>query len=106
MKLTKQEKLILIEIFKSSNGLFIFTLYRQLNISPKDLFASIENLKSIGFLDVNEDRATITNKGIDFAVKIPLKTKNDANIGRLVKEEFQGKKIKINEFYIPLNFKK
>ena len=106
MKLTRQERQILIEIFKSSNGLFIFTLHRQLNISPKDLFTSIENLKRNGFLEVNEDRATITKEGIDYAAKTPLKTKVDANNERLIKEEFQGKKIEINEFYIPQNFEK
>lgn len=106
MKLTRQERQILIEIFKSSNGLFIFTLHRQLSISPKELFISIENLKKNGLLEVSEDRAIITKEGIDYAAKTPLKIKNDANIERIVKEEFLGKTIEINEFYIPQNFEK
>ena len=106
MKLTKQERQILIEIFKSSNGLFLFTLHRKLNLYPKELFTSIENLKNNGLLEINEDRATITREGIDSAIKTPLKTKEDGNNKRLIKEEYQGKRIKINEFYVPQNFER
>lgn len=106
MKLTKQERQILIDIFKSSNGLFIFTLHRQLNLSPKELFAAIEKLKSNGLIDVTEDRAIITKTGVEYAVKTPLKTKIDDNKQRLIKENFLGKRININEFYIPQNFEK
>lgn len=106
MKLTKQERQLLSEIFKSSNGLFIFTLHRQLNLSPKELFAAIEKLKLNGLIDVNEDRVSITKEGIGYAVITPLKFTNNENKQKLIKENFQGKSIKINEFYIPQNFEK
>jgi hypothetical protein len=106
MKLTKQERQILIDIFKSSNGLFIFTLHRQLNLSPKELFTALEKLKFNGLIDVTEDRVIITKTGIEYTVKTPLKTKVDDNKQRLIKENFLGKRIKINEFYIPQNFEK
>ena len=106
IKLTKQERQILIDVFKSNNGLFIFTLHRQLNLSPKELFAAIERLKTTGLIDVTEDRATITKDGVEYAVKTPLKTKLDDNKQSLIKENFLGKRIDINEFYIPQNFEK
>lgn len=106
MKLTKQERQILIDIFKSSNGLFIFTLHRQLNLSPKELFTAIEKLKLNDLIDVTEDRAIITKTGIEYTVKTPRKTNFDENKQRLIKENFLGKRIKINEFYIPQNFEK
>jgi hypothetical protein len=106
MKLTKEERKILIEIFKSSSGLFLFTLHRQLNLSTKDLFISIENLKENGLILVNEDRVTLTKEGIDYSTKSPLKTKLDLATERLIKAEYQGKRIDINEFYIPRNFEK
>lgn len=106
MKLTNQERRILIEIFNSSNGLFLFTLHRQLNISPKDLFISIENLKSNGLLDVNEDRVTLTSKGIDFSTKTKLKINTELTNSNPIKEDYLGKSIDINEFYIPRNFEK
>ena len=106
MKLTKQERQILVEIFKSSNGLFLFTLHRQLNLTPKDLFTSVEKLKSNGLVVETEDRITITKEGIEFAVKTPLKNKIDENNKKLIMEDFRGKKINVNEFYIPQNFEK
>lgn len=106
MKLTNQEKKILIEIFKASNGLFLFTLHRQLIISPKDLFLSVENLKSNGLIDVNEDRLTLTKKGVDYSTKTTLKIKTKETNQKTIKEDFIGKRININEFYIPRNFEK
>ncbi len=106
MKLTKQERQILIEIFKSINGLFLFSLHSKLNFSPKELFAAIENLKQNGLLDVVDDRVSITNEGVNYASRVPLKSKLDIQNKKLIKEEFLGKKININEFYIPQNFEK
>lgn len=106
MKLTKQERQILLEIFKASNGLFLFTLHRQLNLSPKELFLSVENLKSNGLIEISEDRITITKEGINYSVHTPLKIKLEINDKKVVKEEFLGTRININEFYIPQNFEK
>jgi len=106
MKLTKQERQIMIEIFKSINGLFLFSLHSKLNLSPKELFTAIENLKQNGFLDVIDDRVTITSEGISFAARVLLKPQINIQDKELSKEEFLGKKININEFYIPQNFEK
>jgi hypothetical protein len=106
MKLTKQEKQILIEIFKASNGLFLFTLHRQLNLSPKEIYSAIENLKSYGLLELKEDKVTITKDGVGYSVQTPLKTKTDITSKKLMKEDFLGRRININEFYIPQNFEK
>jgi predicted methyltransferase len=106
MKLAKQERQILIEIFKSINGLFLFSLHSKLELSPKELFSAIEILKQNGLLEVVDDRVTITNEGVNYAAKVPLKSKSDIHNVKLIKEEFLGKKININEFYIPQNFEK
>lgn len=106
MKLSKQERLILVEIFKASNGLFLFTLHRQLKLSPKELFISVENLKSKGLIEISEDRITITKEGINYSVHTPLKIKSDTNNEKLIKEDFLGRRININEFYIPQYFEK
>lgn len=106
MKLTKQERLILVEIFKATNGLFLFTLHRQLNLSPKELFLSVENLKSNGLIEISEDRITITKEGKNYSVQTPLKIKLGVNSEKLIKEDFLGRRININDFYIPQNFEK
>lgn len=104
MKLTKLENKIIEELFRSSNGLFIFTLYRQLNLTPKDLFTAIENLKFNGLINEDGDRVTLTSDGSSFAVKGRLRDKISTN--KHLAKEFQGQKIDINEFYIPQNFMK
>lgn len=106
MKLTKIERDILIEIFNSGNGLFLFSIHRQLGISPKDLFLAIENLKKNKLLEINEERVTITKEGVDFAINTPLKLGTEKLDKKITVEEFMGPKIKINEFYIPQNFQK
>ncbi|MDP3927758.1 MAG: hypothetical protein Q8R57_01920 [Bacteroidota bacterium] len=106
IKLLKQERRILTDIFGSSNGLFIFTIHRQLNLSPNELFAAIEKLKSNGLIDVIDDRATLTKVGAEYAVKTSLKTKIGHKKQNLIKENFLGKRININEFYIPQKFEK
>lgn len=106
MKPTRQESKILKEIFKSSNGLYLFTLHRQLDISPKDLFLAIENLKANGLIEISEDRVSITKEGVVFAIKTPLKLREKNLDKKMTMEEFKGPTIKINDFYIPQNFQK
>ncbi|MCH8490986.1 MAG: hypothetical protein LAT81_13800 [Oceanicaulis sp.] len=104
MKVLKQEKEILSELFKSSNGLFPFTLHRQLRLSPKELYTSIEHLKVNGLIEVIEDRVTLTKEGISFSVKNTLKSKVGGINQNFFKEDYLGRKLEINEFYIPQNF--
>lgn len=104
--LTKQEKQILVEIFKASNGLFLFTLHRQLNLSPKEIFSAVENLKSLGLIELLEDKVKITKKGIGYSVQNPLKDQKVLKNETKIQDDFVGRKININEFYIPLNFEK
>ena len=104
MKLTKNEKNILTEIFKASNGLFLFSLYRQLNLSPKEIFIAVEKLKENKLIDISGDRVTITKEGVGYAVQNPLKIREEKTFTKKIDEDFIGRRIDINEFYIPQNF--
>lgn len=106
MKYSKIDKQILSELFKASDGLYLFTLHRHLNLSPKELFNSVEKLKSSGFVEVSNDRVVITKDGVKYSTQMPLKLKKEIKIDKLIKEEFLGERININEFYIPYNYEK
>ncbi len=106
MKLTSKEIKILIEVFRSSNGLFLFTLHSNLNLSPKELFSAVENLTRYGLLEVLEDRVSITGEGIAYSVNNSLTTSSIKSKINLTADEFKGRKIEINDFYIPQNFEK
>ena len=102
MKLNRVDNIILKDLFKSEEGLFIFTLYSRYKISPKILFDSINRLKENELINLlEEERIEITIKGINKIVKFNSKNhKKEFEI----KNEFLGPKIKINSFYIPRDF--
>lgn len=102
MKLNRVDNIILKDLFKSGEGLFIFTLYSRYKISPKILFESINKLKDNELINIiEEERIEITKNGINRIVKSSsVNNKREIKI----KEEFLGPKIKINTFYIPRDF--
>jgi hypothetical protein len=101
MSLTKTEKRLLVDMFKSAEGLFIFTLYKRFNLSPKELFIAIESLKKEGLINSENERLNITKLGIEFIVTNGLKPKGSSKKFVSIPLEFLGPKIGINEFYIP-----
>lgn len=106
MKLSKNEKRILIDLFKSTESLFMFTLHKRLQLSPKELFEAIEKLKSSELITVSDNRLSITKEGVKFLVTSDLKQNNSTVNNKIILEDFLGPKIDINSFYIPKDFNK
>ena len=105
MKLNNLTKQILKSLFKSDQGLFIFTLFQRYKSSPKDLFESITSLKSQEYIIEENERLSITSKGKEFVIYNNLASKNNINKFENIPEQFKGKRIGINEFYIPKDSK-
>jgi len=101
MRLNKLEKRLLTDLFKSTEGLFIFTLYRRYNLSPKELFLAINKLKENRLIEIDDDRISITKQGIQFAVNSNFSKSNKSDRFSKIPENFIGPNISINEFYIP-----
>ena len=101
MRLNKIEKLLLVDLFKSSDGLYIYTLYQRYNLSPKELFLTIDSLNKIKLIEVDEDRLKISKQGIEFAIKNNMNSKEQTEKKIIIPENFIGPKIEINQFYIP-----
>lgn len=101
MKLSKLEKKLLIDLFKSSEGLFIFTLYQRYNLSPKELFLAVNGLIEHGLINSDGERIIISKDGISYAINSKMKTSEKRNKHDKIPENFLGQKIEINQFYIP-----
>ena len=104
MILSKIFRLLISDLFRTTEGLFIFTLYRRYNLPPKKLFEIIKKLEEIKIVKVDNDRIFLTKEGIEFAISNKIKGKIDLDRKKLIPENFLGVKIEINNFYIPLSF--
>jgi hypothetical protein len=101
MKLSKLEKRILQDLFKASEGLYMFTVYQRYRLSPKDLFVSLESLKTKKLIVDEEDRMTISNEGKEFVIFNNLSSSDKKERFSRIPDEFIGRRININEFYFP-----
>lgn len=106
MELTALEHSVLTRLFKASKGLYIRTLLSQYNFTDAEFFDLISSLKSKDFVLAGEDRIQITSLGMEYVVAHPKKNERKTSADNTLPENFQGKKIGINEFYIPTKFEK
>lgn len=94
-------KKILVEVFKSSNGLYTYTLYRRFLSSPKELFVSLSELSDLGLAHEEDERISLTKKGLNFVINNNiLFQKNESKYSK-IPNKYLGRKIEINEFYLP-----
>jgi predicted methyltransferase len=101
MKLNTLTTQLLKSLFKSDQGLFIFTLFQRLRLSPKDLFETITTLKDLEYIVEENERVSLTLKGKEFVIHNKLASEKNVNKFENIPEIFKGKRIGINEFYIP-----
>lgn len=94
-------KRLLQDLFKSSDGLFIFTIYQRFNVSPKELFLLTKELTDKNLVKEDEGRLTLTAEGKDFVIKTDLTIKSTGNKYDKIPDKFLGRRIEINEFYLP-----
>lgn len=106
MELTEIERSVLNRLFKASKGLYMRTLQSQYNLTAALFFDLISSLKSIDYIKTVEDRIHITSQGMEYMVANPIKLEKRLSSDVAIPENFQGKKIGINEFYIPTKFEK
>ncbi|MFN5418779.1 MAG: hypothetical protein ACK487_00375 [Sphingomonadales bacterium] len=106
MELADIELSVLNRLFKATRGLYMRTLQTQYNLTAAVFFDLISSLKAKDFVRTEEDRVQITSHGIDYLVGHPKRNERKASSGTALSENFQGKKIGINEFYIPTKFEK
>jgi|ERR1035437_1941308 predicted methyltransferase len=101
MNLTYLNKRIVIELFKGSEGLYLFTLYQRLKATPKDLFNAINELIQEKIISKQGDRINLTSDGKEFVIKHKITVKGNSDKFQKISSNFLGRKISVNEFYLP-----
>ena len=94
-------KKLISALFKSSNGLYVFTLYKRFNASPKELFLTIKDLLELNYITEDDGRLTLTSNGKTFVIENNISISVKENKFSKIPEHFLGQKIEVNEFYLP-----
>lgn len=94
-------KKLLQDLFRASDGLYIFTLYQRFNVSPKELYLTINELVEKKIILSDEDRLSLTSEGKEFVINSDISIKKAKNKSEKIPSEFLGRRIEINEFYLP-----
>ena len=96
------EKKILIDLFKSTDGLQCYTLYSSYNISPLDLVNFIDKYEGSELITNNDFKLKLTLKGKSFMENMfPKSLSTTRGLFNSIPEECKGTKISLDEFYIP-----
>lgn len=94
------EKSILKLLFESSQGLYTFTLYQRLRLTPKEMFIAIEGLQNLNLISNEDDKITLTEEGKKLTMK--GRSNNINNKHKSIPKNFLGPRKEINEFYLPI----
>lgn len=97
----KFERKILLDLFKSSNGLFAYTFFERYKVGPDEIASFIEDYESKGLIEFNENRLFITEKGKEELKKVKSKVITKERKRFDIPQEFIGEYIEINKPYIP-----
>ena len=105
MHLKNLEEKILLKLIITNAGASLYSLNKEYKVSVRLLIAAIQNLESCRYLERNEDIIKISKMGISYVFNKKINQKNETTDSK-VPVVFLGKKININEFYSPEDFKK
>lgn len=105
MHLKNLEEKILLKLIITNAGASLYSLNKEYKVSVRLLIAAIQNLEICRYLERNEDIIKISKMGISYVFNKKINQKNETTDSK-VPVVFLGKKININEFYIPEDFKK
>lgn len=98
-ELKKYEIILLRDLFESVKGLYLFTFHSKYRLQPDELFHIVKKLKDKDLLTVEEGKLLITDKGKEEILKNNFKKSPEREFN--IPQYFLGKKIDINEPYVP-----
>jgi predicted transcriptional regulator len=101
MKVTQVEQSILKELFKSSNGLLVYTIYGKFRLTPAEVFKFLQKFSTADIIKQEEEKISLTEKGKKFLLFRKKAPSNSKDKFSNIPEKFLSANIKINEFYTP-----
>ncbi|MCL5247751.1 hypothetical protein M4I21_18225 [Cellulophaga sp. 20_2_10] len=99
MKITKTDIKILVDLYKSIDGLTPYAFFQRYKYTPTTVFKSTSRFQKMEFIVSQNDKLLITEKGKEFVQQNRFIYSN--NKFDRIPEEFLGNKIGINVPYIP-----
>ncbi len=99
MKVTKTDIKILVDLYKSADGLGPYIFYQRYKYTPPTVFKSSTRFQKMEFIVNKDDKLFITEKGKAFVEENRFIYDNH-KYDRIPKE-FLGNKIGVNAPYIP-----
>ncbi len=99
MKISKTEIKLLLDLYKSVEGLTPYTFYQRYRFSPATVFNAVTRFEKKNYLKTLEERIHITEKGKKFVEN--KKLKYDSEKFNRIPDNFIIPKIGVNEPYIP-----
>lgn len=97
MNLNKVDLKIMVELYKSVDGLFPYSLFQRHKYGPIEIFKTVSKLK--GLVEEKENKLFLTKEGKMFIEKNKYNFEND-KFGR-IPEDFTANKLEINKPYLP-----
>ena len=96
---------ILLNLINIDEGVSLISIKNEFKVSVGLLTSAIQNLKNYRYIERKEDILKISKKGVYYIFNNFSIYGNEA-LESKIPQIFLGRKININEFYIPEDFKK
>lgn len=102
INLNLTERLILIELGRVKNSLFVYTLYRKYDLDINEISKAVKRLSSIGIILYNDMSLRFTSKGRELLQEYNLYIFNKDDLPwRKCPNEFTRDVIEFDDYYIP-----
>ena len=95
------DRKILYDLYKSGDGLYVYTFYERYKLDPEKIFKFIEKYESQELIIYKNDKLFITEKGKSAVQKKKIDWPYGVNRFENIPSEYLGEKMDIDQPYIP-----
>lgn len=102
MQLDRMSIIVLIELFKSKDSLFLYGLHRKYRLTPGQIVRTLTKLEKLKLIEYDTQFASITDKGRELIYKSRrVLTEKKTMPWRECPEEFKQPQMDMSKPYIP-----
>ena len=99
MKISKEDIKILVDLYKSIDGLTAFIFFQRYKYGPALVFKTVQKLEEKKYVISNDDKIHITEAGKEFVERNRfIFSKNKYS---RIPDEFLAERLQVNEPYLP-----
>jgi len=101
VKIHPIEKRVLFTLFRATDGLLAFTVYKKLEVTPSAFYVAVENLRNAELIRIEDVRLSLTPKAEALVASQTVKSSEPGGRFKNIPEKFKGPRIARDEFYVP-----